>query len=817
MEDNNQNADGGANVEGADPNSFWGVVGALLPVAIGVGEKIINYLATKDDNKQNENQPDPQLESQINELKSQKQYYEELNKKSEERIGKLEKMLQDNIDEMKKRDIEREKELLEKQKKEEERQIEELKKKEEALKKCRRSLTKEFSKGMFKIISKFSEEEKKWVESINQPEIQNKITNLKQKLEILFDELFQYEKILEKINNKFIDTIQKSVNQKELEKMNFILIGTSGVGKSTLINEIFGEQLAKEGMGTRTTLVSKKYESKLVPFLSLVDTMGTEIGSGHRLVDVLKETLQQITEKLNSNDPNEHVHCILYCTTSNRFFKDELEVILKLREKYDGKKLPIVIVYTRAVKEQDAESIKNAINDFLKEHGESLSDDIFGITFIKVNAREEKMDIFGEVKYVPCFGLPTLMTTCFNKGEKSYRIAIKNSLIQIGKNKIKEYLDDICDQLANNLNYFFYLSQAFEPNFPNYIAYCFEKICDVDRQIGITNEEKESLQNYINNKKQEQRDKKEDLTGNLCMFCSQNTNGPYVCSFCNALSCEQCYLSQFQQKDVPRCILCDQELIENKNMNMNNKSQVNNSIVKSINYMNILNNDLNLESRNSINNYIEDFRSELIDVVSQKFDGFTKEEAKKLYTKILEKYLENMSNNTNNANLKETMKSKGELKAEVTQKLNSVLKDKAIEDFLKKNAAEIYQQVIQIFKKKLNEKIDDFINNIDKNEEVNNFFDSCEVLDEKKELKLRVKINSYIKELQNKEAQSQERALQATYGPSQSQMMSSIQIQSGESGESSSGQCGESSPGQYGGCSSGQSGETGESKTNQFC
>ena len=805
MEDNNENNVDEDNVEeGGDGINFLNIIETLLPVAITVGEKIVNYFANKDeDKKKNDNQPDPELENQINELKNQKKYYEELNKQSEERIGRLEKMLQDNIDEMKKRDIEREKELLEKQKKEEERKIEELKKKEEAIKKCKRSLTKEFSKGMFKIISKFSEEEKKWLESINQPEIQNKLKILKERLEILFDELFKNEKIIEKINNKFIDTIQKSVNQKELEKMNFILIGTSGVGKSTLINEILGEQLAKEGMGTRTTLVSKKYESKLVPFLSLVDTMGTEIGSGHRLIDVLKETLQQITEKLNSNDPNEHVHCILYCTTSNRFFKDELEVILKLREKYDGKKLPIVIVYTRAVKEEEAESIKNAINDFLKEHGESLSDDIFGITFIKVNAREEKMDIFGEVKYVPCFGLPTLMTTCFNKGEKSYRIAIKNSLIQIGKNKIKEYLDDICDQLANNLNYFFYLSQAFEPNFPNYIAYCFEKISDVEKQRGITNDEVESLQNYINNKKQEQRDKKEDLTGNLCMFCSQNTNGPYVCSFCNALSCEQCYLSQFQQKDVPRCILCDQELIENKNIQMNNKIEVNN-IAKSINYMNILNNDLNLESRNSINNYIEEFKSELIDVVSQKFDSFTKEEAKKLYTKILEKYLENMSNNTNNANLKETMKSKGELKSEVTQKLNSVLKDKAIEDFLKKNAAEIYQQVIQIFKKKLNEKIDDFINNIDKNEEANNFFDNCEVLDEKKELKLREKINPYIRELQKKEEQSQERALTATYGPSQSQMMSSIQGESGESGES-----GQTSSGQYG--------ETGESKTNQFC
>ena len=796
---NNEKADGSKDKGEGD---IWSVVSSLLPVALSVSEKVINYFAQKEENK-NAQKADEEVEKQIKELKIMRENYEESKRESDKKIEELNKRLEETKNEMKQREIEREMQLEEKNKREEEKRIEELKQKEEAIKQCKRSLTKEFSKGMFKIIKKFSEEEKKWLDSINEPGIQKKLTNLKQKLELLFDELFKSEKIIEKINNKFIYTIKTSVNQKELEKMNFIAIGTSGVGKSTLINEIFGEYLAKEGMGTRTTLVTKRYESKLVPFLSLLDTMGTEIGSGHRLVDVLKETLEQITQKLNSNDPNEHVHCILYCTTSNRFFKDELEVILKLREKYDGKKLPIVIVYTRAVKDEEAESIKKAINDFLKEHGESLSNDIFGITFVKVNAREEKIDVFGETKYTPCFGLSTLMSICFQKGEKSYRIAIKNSLIQISKNQIKEYVNNVCGQLANNLNYFFYLSQAFEPNFPNYIAYCFEKITDIEKQEGITNDEMESLQNYINDKKQEQKDKTEDLTGNLCMFCNQNTDGPYACSFCNALACENCYLSQFQQKDVPRCILCEQELIENKNINMENNKAYNN-IEKSINYMKILNNDLNLESRNSINIYTEDFRNELTDEVSPKFENFTKESAKKIYTKILEKYTENMSNNTNNANLKESMRSKSELKSDITQKLTMVLKDKAIENFLKKNTAEIYQQVIEIFKKKINEKIDDFINNIDKNVEANQFFDSCEVLDEKKELKLREKINPYIKKLQKREEESQERALMGTYGPSQSQMMPSYQGESGESGSS----------GQFG--SSGDTGETYESKINNY-
>jgi len=706
-------------------------------------------------------------------------------------------MLKENLDEIKRKNLEREKELIEKEKKEEEKKIQELEKMKLAIKDCKRSLNNELSKGMFKIIGKFQNEEQKWLDSINEPKIQNKIANLKQKLELLFDELFSNEKIISKINTKFVNTIQTSVNKKELEKMNFIAIGTSGVGKSTLINEIFGEKIAKEGMGTRTTLESKKYESKLVPFLSVLDTMGTEIGSGHRLIDVLRETLEQITKKLNSNDPNEHIHCILYCTTSNRFFPDELDVILKLREKYDGKKLPIVIVYTRAIKDEEVESIKNAINEFLSKHGETLSDDIFGITFIPVNVREEERKILGKVTILPRFGLSTLMSTCFKKGEKSYRIAIKNALIQIGKNKIKDYINNISEELANNINYYFYLNQQFEPHFPNYISYCFERLTDVDKQEGINKNEMESLQNYINNRKHEQKENKENLTENLCSSCSQKTDGPYICGFCKALSCENCYLNQFTQKDTPRCALCDQELVENK-FNKKNNFQKNN-LEKSINYMNILKSNLNLESRNSINDYIEQFKNELIDEVNERFDNFTKDASKKLYTKILEKYTENISKVQNNAELKESMKSKTELKNEVTEKLTNILKDRAIEDFLKKSASEMYQSVVEIFKNKLNAKLDEYIDNIQNNKEANKFFDSCDVLNDNKEIKLQGKISKYIKELQKKEEQSQEKALLGEYGESQSQMMSSSQ---GEYGMSSSqGESGmSSSQGGSGGC-----------------
>ena len=67
--------------------------------------------------------------------------------------------------------------------------------------------------------------------------------------------------------------------------------------------------------------------------MSILDTMGTKIGIGHKLSDVLKDTLEEIMSKLENNDPNKHIHCIIYCTSSNRFFEDELDVILKIRKK----------------------------------------------------------------------------------------------------------------------------------------------------------------------------------------------------------------------------------------------------------------------------------------------------------------------------------------------------------------------------------------------------------------------------------------------------------------------------------------------------
>jgi len=45
-------------------------------------------------------------------------------------------------------------------------------------------------------------------------------------------------------------------------------------------------------------------------------------------------------------------------STSYKFFLKELLAILKLREKYDGIKLAMVIIYARVLKDDEVESIR---------------------------------------------------------------------------------------------------------------------------------------------------------------------------------------------------------------------------------------------------------------------------------------------------------------------------------------------------------------------------------------------------------------------------------------------------------------------------
>lgn len=198
--------------------------------------------------------------------------------------------------------------------------------------------------------------------------------------------------------NKKVDNLDRN----NLPTSNIIVAGITGTGKSTLLNAVFGSEIAKTGKGRPVTENIDEYYSPDIP-IHIWDTVGLELDS-KKTKDSINSIREIIASKSASNDQFDRIHAIWYCINSgsSRYQGAELEFIKDLY--LIG--VPFIIVLTQCI--GDEEEI-NAFENKIREINMSMG--MNNIDVVQVCAKEFKTRMFT----IPAFGLDMLVDTTIQK------------------------------------------------------------------------------------------------------------------------------------------------------------------------------------------------------------------------------------------------------------------------------------------------------------------------------------------------------------------------------------------------------------------
>ena len=163
----------------------------------------------------------------------------------------------------------------------------------------------------------------------------------------------------DRIAQEAVDLISKKI--KNLNTLNIIVAGKTGVGKSTLINAVFRDKLAQTGMGKPVTNHMRRISKKGVP-LTIYDTRGFELGRKVQN-EVKQEVVDTINQGIATHDINKAIHCIWYCinTASNRIEPEEIEWLRELSRENQLTQVPIIVVLTQAFSKKNANILRNIL------------------------------------------------------------------------------------------------------------------------------------------------------------------------------------------------------------------------------------------------------------------------------------------------------------------------------------------------------------------------------------------------------------------------------------------------------------------------
>lgn len=151
--------------------------------------------------------------------------------------------------------------------------------------------------------------------------------------------------------------LSKNKTHVENYDLNVLIAGSTGVGKSTLINTVFGKKVALTGQGALITQHITKYS--LENGFSIYDTKGLEMKD----FEATKGEIESFLGENKAKSADEQIHIAWLCLSEDsRRLQDGEKELYQMLKAYG---IPTIVVVTKAERDKDPSSGEK-FSDFIK-------------------------------------------------------------------------------------------------------------------------------------------------------------------------------------------------------------------------------------------------------------------------------------------------------------------------------------------------------------------------------------------------------------------------------------------------------------------